>query len=71
MAKVFQLFLFEKTFVQVFMTQGKVYLVGAGPGDLGLITVKGQQILKQADVVLYDHLSPQRIAATDQTPVQN
>lgn len=31
---------------------GKVYLVGAGPGDPGLITVKGLEILKRADVVL-------------------
>lgn len=37
---------------------GKVYLVGAGPGDPGLITVKGLAILKTADVVLYDHLIP-------------
>ena len=34
-----------------------VYLVGAGPGDPGLITVKGRQILEQADVVLHDHLA--------------
>lgn len=38
---------------------GKVYLVGAGPGDPGLITVKGLAILKKADVVLYDHLIPE------------
>jgi uroporphyrinogen III methyltransferase/synthase len=35
---------------------GKVYLVGGGPGDPGLITVKGLEILRRADVVLYDHL---------------
>ncbi len=36
--------------------KGKVYLVGAGPGDPGLITVKGVECLKKADVVVYDHL---------------
>ena len=36
---------------------GKVYLIGAGPGDTGLITVKGLQALREADVVLYDALS--------------
>lgn len=37
--------------------KGKVYLVGAGPGDLGLITVKGKELLREADVVLYDALA--------------
>src|SRR5580700_11136360 len=40
---------------------GKVYLVGAGPGDPELITVKGRKILERADSVLYDHLAPDRL----------
>jgi uroporphyrinogen III methyltransferase / synthase len=38
-----------------------VYLIGAGPGDPGLMTVRGQQCLESADVVLYDHLVPLRL----------
>src|SRR3954462_12081419 len=38
-----------------------VYLIGAGPGDPGLMTVRGQQCLEAADVVLYDHLVPARM----------
>jgi uroporphyrinogen III methyltransferase/synthase len=39
----------------------KVYLVGAGPGDPGLITVKGRKILERADAVFYDHLASVRL----------
>ncbi len=42
---------------------GKVYLLGAGPGDPGLMTVKGKTLLECADVVIYDALvSPQVMA---------
>src|SRR3977135_4586189 len=38
-----------------------VYLIGAGPGDPGLMTVRGLQCLEMADVVLYDHLVHPRL----------
>lgn len=37
--------------------ENKVYLVGAGPGDAGLLTVKGRELLKEADTVIYDALA--------------
>ncbi len=36
---------------------GKVFLIGAGPGDPGLLTVKGANLIKNADVIIYDYLA--------------
>jgi len=40
---------------------GKVYLIGAGPGDPTLITVKGLEILKRAEVLVYDYLASPKL----------
>jgi uroporphyrinogen III methyltransferase/synthase len=43
------------------VTKGKVYLIGAGPGDMGLFTLKGLEIIRKADVVVYDNLATDSI----------
>jgi uroporphyrin-III C-methyltransferase/precorrin-2 dehydrogenase/sirohydrochlorin ferrochelatase len=43
---------------------GSVVLVGGGPGDPGLITVRGRHAVAQADVVIADHLAPQSLLAS-------
>ena len=42
---------------------GKVYLVGAGPGDLGLATLRAKECIEAADIIVYDHLAnPEMLA---------
>src|SRR4051794_21073363 len=44
--------------------RGSVVLVGGGPGDPGLITVRGRRAVSQADVVVADHLAPQSLLSS-------
>ena len=46
------------------MKNGKVYLIGAGPGDIKLITVKGLECIQKADVIVYDRLANPRLLST-------
>ncbi len=43
------------------MRKGKVYLVGAGPGDPGLLTIRGKQVLEKAEVVIFDYLANEEL----------
>lgn len=45
------------------MKTGKVWLIGAGPGDVGLFTLKGKQVLDRAEVVVYDSLVGEGVLA--------
>ncbi|MEK7870876.1 MAG: SAM-dependent methyltransferase, partial [Nitrospirota bacterium] len=45
------------------MKTGKVFLVGAGPGDPKLITIKGMEAIKEADLIVYDYLANKSLLA--------
>lgn len=45
------------------MTKGKVFLIGAGPGDPGLLTIKARDCIASADVVIYDYLANEKVLA--------
>ncbi len=45
------------------MIKGKVYIIGGGPGDGGLLTIRGKECLERADVVVYDYLVSDDILA--------
>lgn len=48
---------------------GRVYLVGAGPGDLGLVTLRAKECIENADVIVYDHLANPEMLAWARTDV--
>lgn len=52
------------------MSQGKVYLIGAGPGDAKLITVKGLECIQKADVIVYDRLANPRLLSYRRTDAE-
>ncbi|HKQ33229.1 MAG TPA: SAM-dependent methyltransferase, partial [Thermodesulfobacteriota bacterium] len=43
--------------------KGTVYLIGAGPGDPGLLTIRGKEVLGKSDVVVYDYLVNPKLLA--------
>ena len=46
---------------EISMKKGKVYLIGAGPGDPELLTLKGKRCLEEADVIVGDYLADPRL----------
>ncbi|AHG59970.1 siroheme synthase CysG [Buchnera aphidicola] len=51
----------KKSIHDINLLKGEIILVGAGPGDSGLLTLRGLQVLQEADVVLYDYLISQDV----------
>ncbi|GBE12637.1 uroporphyrinogen-III C-methyltransferase [bacterium BMS3Abin13] len=51
----------DNTDKKIKRASGKVYLVGAGPGDPGLITLRGKYLLERAEVVVYDYLANKKL----------
>lgn len=47
------------------ITKGRVFLVGAGPGDPGLITVRGKELIESADAIVYDALVNRQLLPAD------
>ncbi|MCM8775066.1 MAG: uroporphyrinogen-III C-methyltransferase [Candidatus Omnitrophica bacterium] len=59
--KIFSRFHEQNLPISAYPPKGNVILVGAGPGDPGLMTVKGLSALRNADVILYDELIPREL----------
>ena len=53
------------------MKKGKVYLIGAGPGDPELLTLKGKRCLEEADVIVGDYLADPRLLRDMRSPATN
>ena len=52
------------------MAAGTVYLVGAGPGDPGLVTRRALELVRAADAIVYDRLIPQGLIAEARSDAQ-
>jgi len=53
---------------QIMNRKGKAYLVGAGPGDFGLLTIRAKELIEQCDVLIYDNLVGERVVDSLASP---